>query len=110
MEGRRDNLSAALWFGGQLDIVFSQPHNTNTDADTDAGAQIFSDMQARGVQVDVVICCSMISALERGGQWQLAEQVRLSSPSHDQPSWRLEHNPFSLLPPMPQAVPQKGDW
>ena len=79
MEGRRDNLSAALWFGGQLDIVFSQPHNTNTDADTDAGAQIFSDMQARGVQVDVVICCSMISALERGGQWQLAEQVHGSS-------------------------------
>ena len=43
--------------------------------------QIFSDMQIQGVQVDVVICCSMISALERGGQWQLAEQVVLASSS-----------------------------
>ncbi len=30
-------------------------------------------MQARGVEADVVTCCSLISALERGGQWQLAE-------------------------------------
>lgn len=32
-------------------------------------------MQTRGVEADVVTCCSLISALERGGQWQLAEQV-----------------------------------
>ncbi len=37
------------------------------------GAQVFDDMQARGVEADVVTCCSLISALERGGQWQLAE-------------------------------------
>ena len=36
-------------------------------------AQVFDDMQARGVEADVVTCCSLISALERGGQWQLAE-------------------------------------
>ena len=34
-------------------------------------------MQARGVEADVVTCCSLISALERGGQWQLAEQLFL---------------------------------
>ena len=32
-------------------------------------------MQARGVLADVVTCCSLINALERGGQWQLAEQL-----------------------------------
>ena len=38
-------------------------------------AQVFDDMQARGVLTDVVTCCSLINALERGGQWQLAEQL-----------------------------------
>ena len=38
-------------------------------------AQVFDDMQARGVLADVVTCCSLINALERGGQWQLAEQL-----------------------------------
>ncbi|KAL3159478.1 hypothetical protein ABBQ38_009900 [Trebouxia sp. C0009 RCD-2024] len=37
--------------------------------------QVFDDMQARGVLADVVTCCSLINALERGGQWQLAEQL-----------------------------------
>lgn len=37
--------------------------------------QIFDDMQARGILADVVTCCSLINALERGGQWQLAEQL-----------------------------------
>ena len=37
--------------------------------------QVFEDMQAQGVEADVVTCCSLISALERGGQWQLAEQL-----------------------------------
>lgn len=32
-------------------------------------------MQARGILADVVTCCSLINALERGGQWQLAEQL-----------------------------------
>ena len=41
-------------------------------------SQVFDDMQARGVEADVVTCCSLISALERGGQWQLAE-VRMAS-------------------------------
>lgn len=34
-------------------------------------------MQARGVDADVVTCCSLISALERGGQWHLAQQLFL---------------------------------
>ena len=37
--------------------------------------QIFDDMQAQGILADVVTCCSLINALERGGQWQLAEQL-----------------------------------
>ena len=37
--------------------------------------QVFDDMQARGVLAEVVTCCSLINALERGGQWQLAEQL-----------------------------------
>ena len=53
-----------------------QPQNpSRTATDGRFAVQIFADMQKQGVQVDVVICCSMISALERGGQWQLAEQV-----------------------------------
>ena len=42
------------------------------------GTQVFDDMQARGVEADVVTCCSLISALERGGQWQLAEVMPAS--------------------------------
>ncbi len=38
--------------------------------------QAFNNMQVRGVEADVVTCCSLISALERGGQWQLAGQLR----------------------------------
>ncbi len=34
-------------------------------------------MQASGVEADVVACCSLINALERGGQWQLAEKLFL---------------------------------
>ncbi len=44
-------------------------------ADMYLSAQVFDDMQARGVLADVVTCCSLINALERGGQWQLAEQL-----------------------------------
>jgi len=44
-------------------------------ADVYLSAQVFDDMQARGVLADVVTCCSLINALERGGQWQLAEQL-----------------------------------
>ncbi len=32
-------------------------------------------MPGRGVQADVVTCCSLISALESGGQWRLAMHV-----------------------------------
>jgi pentatricopeptide repeat protein len=39
--------------------------------------QVFGHMQARGVDADVVTCCSLISALERGGQWHLAQQLFL---------------------------------
>ena len=38
--------------------------------------QPFNNMQVRGVEADVVTCCSLISALERGGQWQLAGQLQ----------------------------------
>ena len=38
--------------------------------DSDAAAA-----QARGIEADVVTCCSLINALERGGQWQLAEKL-----------------------------------
>ena len=37
--------------------------------------RVFDDMQARGVLSDVVTRCGFINALERGGQWQLAEQL-----------------------------------
>ena len=30
------------------------------------------------MEADVVTCCSLISALERGGQWQLAEVIPAS--------------------------------
>lgn len=30
---------------------------------------------AEGVECDAVTCCSLITALDKGGQWQLAEQV-----------------------------------
>ena len=38
--------------------------------------QAFNNMQVRGVEADVVTCCSLISALERGGQWQLAGKLQ----------------------------------
>lgn len=41
------------------------------------GLQTFSHMQDCGVEADVVTCCSLISALERGGQWHLAQQLFL---------------------------------
>ena len=37
--------------------------------------QVFEDMLAWGVQADVVTCCSLITALERGGQWSASEQL-----------------------------------
>ena len=43
---------------------------------TDLVLQAFNNMQVRGVEADVVTCCSLISALERGGQWQLAGQLQ----------------------------------
>ena len=43
---------------------------------TDVLLQAFNNMQVRGVEADVVTCCSLISALERGGQWQLAGQLQ----------------------------------
>ena len=39
--------------------------------------QVFDHMQASHVEADVVACCSLINALERGGQWQLAEKLFL---------------------------------
>lgn len=36
---------------------------------------MFAEMLQRGVDADVVTCCALISALERGGQWLMAERV-----------------------------------
>lgn len=37
--------------------------------------QIYSDMRTNGISADVVTCCSLISALESGGQWLLGLQL-----------------------------------
>jgi hypothetical protein len=37
---------------------------------------VFNHMSASGVECDAVACCSLITALDKGGHWQLAEQVR----------------------------------
>ena len=37
--------------------------------------QIFSEMKAARIEGDVITCCSLISALESGGQWLLALQL-----------------------------------
>jgi hypothetical protein len=37
--------------------------------------ELFNHMVAEGVECDAVTCCSLITALDKGGQWQLAEQV-----------------------------------
>ncbi len=50
---------------------------TYTELAAQCCSQVFAHMQARGVDADVVTCCSLISALERGGQWHLAQQLFL---------------------------------
>ena len=37
---------------------------------------VFNHMVNGGIECDAVTCCSLITALDKGGQWQLAEQVR----------------------------------
>ena len=32
-------------------------------------------MELDGVEPDMVTCCSLLKALERGGEWALAEQL-----------------------------------
>ena len=39
--------------------------------------QVFEHMQAAGVGADVVTCCSLMCALERGSQWRTAQQLFL---------------------------------
>lgn len=51
--------------------------SVHVDASVALHMQVFAHMQARGVDADVVTCCSLISALERGGQWHLAQQLFL---------------------------------
>lgn len=36
---------------------------------------VFNHMSNAGIECDAVTCCSLITALDKGGQWQLAEQV-----------------------------------
>lgn len=40
------------------------------------GGQMFQQMRAQGCMPDVVTYTALISAYERGGQWQLALEVR----------------------------------
>jgi pentatricopeptide repeat protein len=42
-----------------------------------AGSLLLSVPQAHRIEADVVTCCSLINALERGGQWLLAEKLFL---------------------------------
>ena len=37
---------------------------------------VFNHMVNGGIECDAVTCCSLITALDKGGQWQLAEQAR----------------------------------
>jgi len=37
--------------------------------------QVFEQMELDGVEPDMVTCCSLLKALERGGEWALAEQL-----------------------------------
>ena len=37
--------------------------------------QVFEQMEVDGVEPDMVTCCSLLKALERGGEWALAEQL-----------------------------------
>lgn len=37
--------------------------------------EVFRHMTAHSVQCDAVTTCSLISALDKGGQWQMAESV-----------------------------------
>ena len=68
-----------LWFGAEPSFnvcsMFAQGLPTLVQL-TDLVLQAFNNMQVRGVEADVVTCCSLISALERGGQWQLAGQLQ----------------------------------
>ena len=56
------------------------------------GSQAFEEMQGRGVAADVVTCCSLISALERGEQLGLAEAffLKMTSAIHPQ-AWHSYH-------------------
>ncbi len=44
-------------------------------------AQVFEQMELDGVEPDMVTCCSLLKALERGGEWALAEQLFCQVPS-----------------------------
>lgn len=37
---------------------------------------VFNHLCDNNIECDAVTCCSLITALDKGGQWQLAEQVR----------------------------------
>jgi hypothetical protein len=41
-----------------------------------AAIDVFNHMSNANIECDAVTCCSLITALDKGGQWQLAEQVR----------------------------------
>ena len=57
-------------------------------------------MELDGVEPDMVTCCSLLKALERGGEWALAEQLfcqvrdALAAGKHSQRSqrWAMVHS------------------
>jgi len=80
--------------------------SARVEAPATAGAQVFDNMQARGVEADVVTCCSLISALERGGQWQLAEARARAAPGQSRST------PESASPARPPGAsgPAADSW
>ena len=65
-------------------------------------------MQARGIQADVVTCCSLINALERGGQWQLAEQLFVQMCAA---SWQRQgtHSPLYRMMEIAASAAEEGN-
>lgn len=73
--------------------------------------QAFNDMQARGITADVVVCGTCLTALEKGRQWQLAEQMLMQMANGRQ----LLQNPSLTLastvpgPHLPLNMKQHGE-
>ena len=47
--------------------------------------QVFGEMETHAVNPDVVTCCSLITAFEMGGRWNLSLQLLLQMCSQTSP-------------------------